>query len=276
MSDMALEMALKEIAALKKRVASLERMEPATIASLTAAGFGGRLPFCQKQGLVISNNGSDANNDIDVAVGKMRDSSDTVDLELSSALTKRLDASFVAGTNQGGLFSGSKANSTWYHVFLIRKDSDRSMDVGFDTSVTAANKPAGYTYRRRIGAVRTNSSGNILGFYEYAGRFMWIAASTDLSGGTQTSPTAFTVLTPLGVKTKVIGAAQVDGNGKTLNIYDPDYAPTGVFTLYATASSVLSGYMEAFSNSSSQLRYVVSSGGTVYWYTYGWQELWQI
>ena len=48
-------------------------------------------------GLTCSN-AADTDNDITVAAGRCRDSSNTVDLILASALTKQLDASWVVGT----------------------------------------------------------------------------------------------------------------------------------------------------------------------------------
>src|SRR3972149_3936128 len=63
-------------------------------------------------------------------------------LNLTTALTKQIDAAWAVGTNQGGLFSGAVGNTTWYHVFLIRRSDTGVVEAGFDTSVTAANLPA--------------------------------------------------------------------------------------------------------------------------------------
>jgi len=135
-------------------------------------------------GLTLSNNGSDANNDIDIAVGIARDSSNTYTMYLNSSLTKRLDAAWAAGTNQGGLFSGSKTLSTWYHVFLIRKTSDGTIDAGFSTSITASDIPSGYVAYRRIGSVKTNASNNIYGFLQTGNYIRWKDIQTDRSYAT--------------------------------------------------------------------------------------------
>lgn len=229
--------------------------------------------FDTKIGLLLSNNVSDANNDIDIAVGKIRDSADSANIEMTTALTKRLDAAWAAGTNAGGLFSGSKANSTWYHVFVLMT-SDGEIDAGFDTSATAANKPAGYTYHRRIGAVRTNGSGNILAFYEYASYFLWLDAITDLSGASQTSPTLFTLTTPLGVITLAVGSAYTTATGNTMRVFSPALNGTNIYATYSSAGQSLSPNQH-LTDTSSRLKYAVSSG-TGTWYTYGWRELWQI
>jgi len=125
-------------------------------------------------GLTISNSSGDLEHDITTAIGYCPDSTGTYILKLTSPLTKRIDAPWSSGNNSGGLFSGSVASTTWYYKFLIRKDSDGTVDSGFDTSITAANKPSGYTYYRRIGAVLTNGSQNIVKFRQQnKNEFIW-------------------------------------------------------------------------------------------------------
>jgi hypothetical protein len=144
------------------------------------------------QGLTIANNVTDADHDIDVAVGQAMDSADAALLKLTSGLIKQIDASWAAGTNAGGLFTGTVANDTWYAVFVIEKDSDGSIDAGFDTDSGAANIPGGYTAYRRIGWVLTDGSANIIAFTdtELAGGHVkreWKARIEDLNstaGGT--------------------------------------------------------------------------------------------
>jgi len=68
-------------------------------------------------GLKLSNNVSDATNDIDIAAGIAADSTNSLMMALSSAITKRLDAAWVVGTNQGGLDTGSL--STWTGTVTI-------------------------------------------------------------------------------------------------------------------------------------------------------------
>lgn len=114
-------------------------------------------------------NGTDATNDIDFAVGQCADSTNTFYLALASGLTKQLDAAWAVGTNQGGLFSGAIANTTYYPFIIMRPDTG-VVDAGFDTSLTAANRPVAYTYYRRVGAA-IRSGGAILGFAQNGNRF---------------------------------------------------------------------------------------------------------
>lgn len=89
-----------------------------------------------------------------IAPGAWRDLEDRCDLILESSLSKTLQASgpWTAGSGNNGLFSGARANSTMYYLFVIRKDSDGSIDAGFDTSISADNRPAGYSAFRRVAA----------------------------------------------------------------------------------------------------------------------------
>lgn len=110
--------------------------------------------------------GSDTDHDINFLSGEARDSGDLYDIILSSTLTKQIDATWAAGNNQGGMFTGSVGNNTIYYLFVIEQPDTGSVDAGFDTSPTGANVPAGYTRKQRIGWVRTDGSANIRAFVQ--------------------------------------------------------------------------------------------------------------
>lgn len=116
--------------------------------------------------IVISNNTTDANNDIDFTGGVFQ-FSDGSGQAVATSRIKRLDASWVAGTNQGGLDTGTKANSTWYYCYAIYNPTTLVVDFLFSASPTSPTLPSGFTKSFRIkGAfVKTNSSGNIIPFY---------------------------------------------------------------------------------------------------------------
>lgn len=143
--------------------------------------------------IIISNNVSDPNNDIDSSAGVFQ-FSDGSGQAILSALTKRLDATWAAGTNQGGLFSGSKANSTRYYYFAIYNPTTGVSDAGFDTSITAANIPSGYTKYKYVGSIVTDGSGNIRGFQQSGATFYYNQYIVDRSRATPpTSPTNVTL-----------------------------------------------------------------------------------
>jgi len=115
------------------------------------------------QKIVIANNSVDSDHDIDFGEG-IFNFSDGSGQARASALTKQIDASWVAGNNTGGLFSGTVAASTTYHCFAITNPTTGNVDFGFDTDVNAANAPSGYTKHQRVGSLLTDGSANIFGF----------------------------------------------------------------------------------------------------------------
>ena len=146
--------------------------------------------------ITIANNATDANNDIDFSAGNAPLDDGSGQVILSSTMVKRLDASWVAGTNQGGLFSGTKANSTKYYLFAITNGTIN--DAGFDSSATGANIPSGYKGSYR-GMVKTDSSGNILAFKQTGNKFLLASQITEFSG---TVASTYTNLTSTNVPLK--------------------------------------------------------------------------
>jgi len=113
-------------------------------------------------GLLLSNSPGDTPHDITIAAGICKDSTFVYTLELTSALTKRIDAAWSAGDTGGFLDTGSVAINTQYAVWLIRKDSDGTSDAVASTSFTAPSMPTGYTYKRLLRGFATNASSQII------------------------------------------------------------------------------------------------------------------
>lgn len=159
-------------------------------------------------GLTLSNNGSDATNDIDIAVGYAASDSATPELmTLGTAITKRLDAGWSVGTNQGGLDTGSIANTT-YHVFLIQRSDTGVVDALFSTSATAPTMPANYDRKRRIGSIIRESAA-IVSFNQMGDVFRRASVNA-ISGTTPYTSLLTNMLTPLGIQTQPI--FRVNGN----------------------------------------------------------------
>lgn len=155
-------------------------------------------------GLVVSNNASDANNDLDISPGAARDSTSTYDLILASGITKRLDAAWAVGTGNGGLDTGSKAATTGYHVYLIRRTSDGVIDVLLSTSATSPTLPSGWVAKRRIGSVMTNGSSNIRAFKQAGGWFSYRdGAAAEAGPIALATPVLQTISVPSGIKYEV-------------------------------------------------------------------------
>ena len=123
------------------------------------AGF-----YARKRGLILSNNAVDATNDIDISAGGWLDSTFVEVMALASGITKRLDAAWAVGTGNGGLDTGSIANTT-YHVWLIKRHDTGVTDVLFSASASAPTMPANYDYKVYIGSF-IRSGGSILTFHQ--------------------------------------------------------------------------------------------------------------
>lgn len=111
-------------------------------------------------GLTLTTNAGDATNDVDIAVGAAAsDVSPYYLMQLTSALTKRIDSNWVVGTNQGGLDTGAVANSTYY-IWLIQRSDTLVTDVLFSLSSTAPTMPTSYDRKRLIGGLTRTAGVN--------------------------------------------------------------------------------------------------------------------
>jgi hypothetical protein len=128
--------------------------------------------------ITISNNVSDANNDIDFSAGVFQ-FSDGSGQAVATAMTKRLDATWSAGAIQGGLDTGVKANSTWYYCYGIYNPTTLVSDFLFSASSSSPTLPSGFTKSGRLGnsAIATDGSGNIRQFIKTGNYTKYIASS---------------------------------------------------------------------------------------------------
>jgi hypothetical protein len=112
--------------------------------------------------ITIANNVSNPNTQMDIGACNVNYDNGSGQL-LCQAITKTLQSSgaWTAGTNQNGLDTGARANSTYYNIFEIVKNSDNTSDILYSLSRTAPTVPVGYTLVAWIGAIRTDASGNI-------------------------------------------------------------------------------------------------------------------
>jgi hypothetical protein len=211
-------------------------------------------------GLTLSNNASDAANDIDIAAGEAASTgTDPVLMVLASALTKRLDAAWAVGTGNGGLDTGSIANG-WYYVWLIRRSDTGVVDVLFSASATSPTMPANYDQKRRIGAFE-RASGAIRAFLQIGDRFL--LGSQLVSYSNTNLPTTKTTAAsgaPTGIRTTAILNVRASRGGGSLgvSVWCPDLAtPT---TINGGTSPLSNGSNEL--NASANLSTTAVSIGT--------------
>lgn len=125
-----------------------------------------------------------------IGPGRARDSTGVQDIIDATGFTVSLAAS---GPN--GLDTGSIAANTIYFVYVCEGSSGRCGLLSL--SSTTPSLPAGYNqYRRRVGAIKTNASSQLVIFLSFAAGslryYIWansITARTVLSGGSATTPT---------------------------------------------------------------------------------------
>ena len=137
------------------------------------------------QKITIANNSTDANNDIDFSGGNFV-FSDFSGEAYVSAMTKRLDANWTAGNNNGGLDTGTKANSTWYYCYAIYNPTTQASDFLFSASATSPTLPSGFTKYKYIGSI-LNTASNTLRPFRQVGNYFYLGAITDASPSSPTS-----------------------------------------------------------------------------------------
>lgn len=141
-----------------------------------------------------------------IAAGVAGDASGAM-MVLASAFSKTTGG-WASGSGNGALDGGSIANSTWYHVFLIKNPTTLSVDILISTNLASPTMPSGYTLKRRIGSIKTNGAAQWLKFTQYGDEFLWSVPVQDYQSGL--SAGAITVPLPslppgLNVKAKIRG-----------------------------------------------------------------------
>lgn len=252
-----------------------------------------------KQGLTLSNNVTDPTNDLDVAAGKAVNTTGAVVMSLGSAITKKLDDNWAAGTNQGGRYSGAAIANTTYHVWLAAKAAGADVDVYFDPSADAATVlghlqaeagGASYLYLWRIGSILRESAA-IVPFDQKGDLFMRKTPVLDVSAASiGTSAVLRTLSVPAGIKVETdfwFYYRNTSGSPDGLILYfsDPDLADLAPGITISpgtsgggdgTAQDLRVGALaRVYCNTSRQIRsraLVTSAAYTLYLVTRGWRD----
>ncbi len=212
-------------------------------------------------GLTLANNSGNAANAIDIAVGNAAgDGLTPYVIQLTSGITKRLDAAWSVGTNNGGLDAGSVTNAT-YHVWLIQRSDTGVVDALFSLSATSPTMPTSYDQKRRIGSI-VRLSAAIIPFVQNGDYFGWKTPIADLN---VSNPGAAAVIRTLTVPTGIIVNVKISlfmrgsGSGSGLlvsNLAANDVAADQIsnFSLVAGASTTSATLATEFTNTSGQIR----------------------
>lgn len=223
-------------------------------------------------GLIMSTAGSSAT--MSIAAGMATDSTGAVLMSLSSTMAKTTSA-WSAGTGNGGLDTGTIANSTWYHFYIIKNWTTGVTDVLFSTSASAPTMPSGYTYKRRIGSGLTNGSAQWVLFSQVGDEFLWDVAVLDVNATDPgTSAVSRTLSVPTGVKVLALVNASATGsatNGPHMLLSDlgisdaapsQSVAPLENVSIGGLVNGVLFVQCQIRTNTSSQIRSRNGSSGS--------------
>lgn len=231
-----------------------------------------RLPI----GMTLTNSVSLPNTSVNISAGRRRSLDDDADIVLPSTISKRLDAVWAPGTGNGGLDTGAKANSTWYHVFAICNPTTGATDGLFSTSPTAPVMPPGFTQKVRRGAIMTDGSGNIRAFRQVGGWFHWLTPIIDFTNVAIGAAQNFAISVPAGIKVLAemgfVAQASTGNTNAFLGLCDPDIgaASTAHHVMNFAAAPGVSKQVFCFVNSTRQISVQSSNGGLLAIYTRGW------
>jgi hypothetical protein len=141
---------------------------------------------------------------LNIAPGVCVSDDNTTQMKLASAFTKTTGA-WAVGTGNGGLDTGSVANSSGYFVYVIERTDTGVVDVLLSLSATTPTMPANYTKKRRIGWIRTDGSAAILSFVQDGDLFQWAASVADVSAANPGTTAVLRTLTvPVGINVQAI------------------------------------------------------------------------
>lgn len=230
-----------------------------------------QLPRGYIDGCTISNNGSDATNDIDIAAGVVRDSTNAVDITCPAHTGKQLDANWATGSSAGLRDGGSGIANGTYHIYVVAQAAGANPQYYAHTSTTVATVLTAlqtscscvtYTYARRIGSI-LRESGAIVAFTQNGDYFERNSIAADVNASNPgTSAVTRTLSVPTGIVVDAVVQSGAASGGSSIGhvLLSPltatDVAASSTAnTGYAGSSPVSSfGLLRIKTNTSGQIR----------------------
>lgn len=236
-------------------------------------------------GFIMSNNATDAVNDISVGPGIALDETRLLQLKTSATIVKQLDVAFAEYTAPGTASGGRDPNDNLtgaktLHAFMISGFGKLAQPF-FSTSLTPT-LPTGFTRKRRIGGIYWDGS-TIKPFTQDGDEFLWAVPNVDLSAGAWSNAAGLVnhLSLPTGVKVVALLRASFTASSGTkyARIEDPAVTSavisSGSATLAAVAGSFnsVAGPLRIKTNVTRQTRRIsddASGVGTIV--TLGWVD----
>jgi len=216
-----------------------------------------------------------------ISAGVAPDLTNGYAMRLASAYTKTTSA-WAVGSATGSLDTGAIANSTWYHVYLIRRPDTGVVDVIISTSAGSPTLPANYTQYRRIGAMLTNSSAQWAKFTQDGDTFLWDVPTLSVNNQpVDTVTRTYTMGTPVGIKTDaLINVLIFASSAAGMVVSSPNTAvqavgtPTGNSNINCASGSIqTAAQMRIQTDTSALVRFVASLANvSLYVTTIGWVD----
>jgi hypothetical protein len=229
-------------------------------------------------GLTLSTAGSSAT--FSVAAGVAVSSTNDSLMTLASALSKTTGA-WAAGASGGALDTGTIANSTWYHVYLIKRTDSGAVDVLVSTDASNPTMPTGYTQKRRIGSMLTDGSAKWTAFSQVGDVFYWSAAVLDLNAvSLNTTHAQYTISVPPGISVEAFGELTYVGGGSGDVLLTSPLQPVVTSITGSSRSSMrcagtvaASGITRFMTDTAAHMNIVVDFNcSPLYWTTEGWVD----
>ena len=214
-------------------------------------------------GLTLSTAGSSAT--MSIAAGVCTDSTNVSGMTL--AATSKTTSAWALGAAAGGLDTGTIANSTWYHFFVIQRPDTGVVDALISLSPTAPTMPTNYTLFRRIGSGKTNGSAQWTSFTQTGDYFVLKTSVVDVQtnnpGTASVTATLASVPTGVKVEAKILSVIVSSTAGNYFywlrDLSSDDEAPVATNLIYAsqTAGASFGGNMVSvvMTNTSAQIGY---------------------
>lgn len=188
--------------------------------------------------------------------------------------------SWAAGESTSAATAHLIVDNDTYHCFAIL--SGRTVDFGFDTSLTAANllSVSGYGYYRRIGSIMTDGSSNLIQFYQHGDMFALDLAADGYPEAATTNGTKTITLAglPAGISVGADISAVLDDASTSFSVFRdgnisvvaaPDSSDYDILNKSGSTVNSWSGIL--WTNTSSQIKFHVSQDAdTLHIQTRGW------
>lgn len=223
-----------------------------------------KLPRGYIDGCNMSNNATDATNDIDITAGTCRDSTNTVDIVCAAMTGKQLDANWAAGSAAGLRNSGVGIANGTYHIYAVAK-ADGTQDYYAHTSTTVATVitalqaetgGSAYLYARRIGSILRESLA-IVAFTQDGDYFVRSVPAADIAlNNPGTTAVLHTLSVPLGLKVfaDIAYHAEMGSTSSTTYFWIHDPAATNSAASISNATFVSSNANNARVSGVAQVR----------------------